>query len=235
MSIRWKLVSGLSILVAVILIVLGYVIPRFLPFTENILTEAAGLLMGFGIAFLLIEGRALTREARQRRILVRTAISITQEAAEIGQVLTREIATSLSTELELSVDLEDEDVGDNWNTDVIPMLCKIYDEAEAVGDEQIKYEVGLPYERYRSRIFGIKDYSQRIRTRFEANLEVHESLLELSEAFDSLDQTLNQCLWPSFIRTDVDRYRSTGCIGNALVRLVDTIGTIHCRFDKLKG
>lgn len=232
MSIRWKLVSGLSFLFAAILLVLGYAMPRFLPFTENILTEAAGLLVGFGIAFLLIEGRALTREARQRRILVRTAISITQEAGEIGQVLTSEIATSLSTELELSIDLEDEEMGDNWNTDVMPLLCKIYDEAEAIGDKQIKYEASLPYERYRSRILGIKDYAQRIRVRFEANLEVHESLLELSEAFDSLDQTLNRCMWPSCIREDVDRYRSTGRIGNALVRLLETTGDIHCRYHK---
>ena len=86
-----------------------------------------------------------------------------------GHTLTREIANWLaSARLDTNVDFYAEEIGDDWNADVKPLLCKIYDEAEAAGEKDIIYANTLPYEDYRSRIFAIRDYSRRIRSRFEA-------------------------------------------------------------------
>ncbi len=224
-----------SILVAMILVVLGYTVPRLLPFTENVLAEVIGIAAGFALAVWVIERRTLTQQDRQRKILVRRAISIAQEAGEIGQMIIWEIANSLSSELNLSIGLDEEVMGDSWDDDVKPLLRKVFSEAESIGEEDIVFVDALPYEHYRSRIVGIEGYVQRIRSRFEANLEIHESLLELSEAFDALDQILTRCMWPSRIRTEVDRYQSSGRVGNALVSLVEAIDDVHFRYSNQMG
>ena len=63
--------------------------------------------------------------------------------------------------------------------------------------------------------------------RFEANLDVHEQLLELAEAFDRLDVALTRSMWVTSIRTEADRIHSLGRVGNALTRLMETIGVVH--------
>ena len=232
MSKGWVFLALICLLIAVILIAIGCVFPQLPSFPQNLVAEGIGLGLGFGIAILLIDRESLRRENRQRKILVRTARSITQQAAEIGQMLNWEIATWLASVLDTDVDFYAEDIGNDWDVDVKPLLRQIFNEAEAVGEKDVIYSDTIPTEDYRSRVLGIRDYSQRIRARFEANLEIHETLLELSEAFDSLDIVLTKCMWPSSMRTEVERYRFTGCIGNALVRLVETIGDIHFRYYK---
>ena len=120
-------------------------------------------------------------------------------------------------------------LGDDWDADIKPLLCQIYDEAEALDVDAVLSEDALSYEYYRSWINGIKDYSQRIRHRIETNLDVHERLLELAEAFDRPDSTLTRSMWPSSIRTEVDRFHSLGRVGKALTRLMETIGTVYAR------
>ena len=229
MSGRWIVIALLSFITAAVLIALGFVAPRLLPFTENLLAEAIGLATAFGLAVVVIEGRSLTQQARRRRIVAQTAKSTVAEASQIGMMLTWDLGTWLVSVLDSTVDLESEDLGDDWDADIKPLLCQIYDEAEALDVDAVLSEDALSYEYYRSWINGIKDYSQRIRHRIETNLDVHERLLELAEAFDRLDSTLTRSMWPSSIRTEVDRFHSLGRVGKALTRLMETIGTVYAR------
>ena len=229
MSGRWMLIASLSFIAAALLIVLGFGVPRLLPFTENLLAEAFGLAMAFGLAVMVIEGPFLTQQARRRRILARMARSIAGEASEIGMMLTWEIGTCLVSVLDSTVDLEGEDRGDDWNADIKPLLRQVYDEAETLAVDGILYKDALSSEDYRSWIDGIEGYSQRIRNRIETNLDVNERLLELAEAFDRLDSALTRCTWPISMRTEIDRFHSLGRVGNALTGLMEAIGTVHAR------
>ena len=227
MSRRWIVITLLSFTSAAVFVALGFVVPRLLPFTENLLAEAVGLAIAFGLAILAIEGPFLTQQARRRRILASTAKSIVAEASEIGMMLTWEIGTWLASVTDSAVELEGEDVGSDWDADIKPLLRQVYCEAEALRTEDIVWQEVLPYEDYRSWIDGIRGYSQRIRNRFEANLDVHEQLLELAEAFDRLDVALTRSMWVTSIRTEADRIHSSGRVGNALTRLMETIAAVH--------
>ena len=227
MSRRWIIITLLSFASAAAFVALGFVVPQLLPFTENLLAEAVGLAIAFGLAILAIEGPFLTQQARRRRILARTAKAIVAEASEIGMMVTWEIGTWLTSVIDSAVELEGEDVGSDWDADIKPLLRQVYCEAEALRTEDIVWKEVLPYEDYRSWMDGIKGYSQRIRSRFEANLDVHEQLLELAEAFDRLDVVVTRSMWVTSIRTEVDRINSLGRVGNALTRLMETIGAVR--------
>ena len=229
MSIHWMVISFLSFVVAAILIVLGFVVPRLLSFAENLFAEAIGLTVAFGLAIVAIEGRFLTQQARRRRIVKRIAKSIVAEASQIGILLTWELGAWLVSVLDSTVELGGEDIGNDWDADIKPLLRQIYNEAETLGDDAILVEDSLPYEEYRHWINSTKEYSQRIRNRVETNLDVHEHLLELTEGFDRLDSALVSSMWPISVRTEVDRFRSLGQVGIVLIRLMETIDTVNSR------
>ena len=229
MSRRWIFITLLSFASASAFVALGFVVPQLLPFTENLIAEAVGLAIAFGLAILAIEGPFLTQQARRRKILARTTESIVAEASEIGMMVSWEICTWLASVIDSAVEFEGEGVGTDWDADIKPLLLQICCEAEALRAEDIVWKEVLSYEDYRSWMDGIKGYSQRIRNRFEANLDVHEQLLELAEAFDRLDVVVGSSMWVTSIRTEVDRINSLGRVGNALVRLMDTIGAVHSR------
>lgn len=229
MSIRWMVISFLSFVVAAILIVLGFALPRLLSFAENLFAEAVGLAIAFGLAIVAIEGRFLTQQARRRRIVKRIARSIGAEASEIGILLICELGTWLVSVLDSTVELEGEDIGNSWDADIKPLLSQIYKEAEGLSDDAILVQDGLPYEEYRHWINSAKEYSQRIRNRIETNLDVHEHLLELTEGFDHLDSALVRSMWPISVRTEVDRFHSLGQVGIVLIRLMETIDTVNSK------
>ena len=225
----WISIASLSFVAAALFVVLGFGVPRLLPFTENLIAEAFGIAIGLGLAVIVIEGRALTQQTRRRKILTRTAKSIVAEASEIGMMLTWEIGTWLVSALDSTIDLYGEDRGDDWDADIKPLLREVYDQAEALTTDIILAKDILTYEDYRSWIDGIERYSNRIRRRFEANLDIHEHLLELAEAFDSLDSIMTRTMWSSSVGTEVDRICSLGRVGNALTLLMEVIGTTHAR------
>lgn len=233
MSWRLKIIVLLSFIAAVGFVAVGFVthwLPfTWLPFMENLFAEAIGLLVAFGLAIIFIEGRALTQQTRRHKILTRTAKSIVAEASEIGMMVTWEIGTWLVSALDSTVDLYGEDIGNVWDADIKPLLRQIYDEAEALPTHSILAKDIMTYEDYRSWIDGIKGYCQRIRNRIEANLDINERLLELANAFDGFDSILTRSMWPNSVRTEVDRIRSLGRVGNALTRLMEVIGTTHAR------
>ena len=225
----WIVATLLSIVTAALLCLVGFLVPRLLPFTENLIAEAIGLAVGLGLAIIVIEGRFLTQQARRRKIIARTAKSIVGEADDIGMMLTWEFGTSLESALDWDVGLRSEDRGDDWDPDIKPLLQQIYGKAEAVDVRDIPFQDALPYEEYRQSIDSTKHYSQRIRTRIEANLDVHERLLELGEAFDRLDHALMQSMWSSSASSEAKRFNSLGRIGNALIHVMEAIGTMHKR------
>ncbi|MDE2837684.1 MAG: hypothetical protein OXL97_09300 [Chloroflexota bacterium] len=206
---------------------MGFLVPRLLPFTENLIAEAIGLAVGLGLAIILIEGRFLTQQARRRTIIARTAKSIVGEADEIGMMLTWEFGNFLASALDWDVGLRSEDRGDDWVLDIKPLLQQIYGKAECVDVGDIPYQDTLPYEEYRGWVDSTKHYSQRIRNRIEANLDVHERLLELGEAFDDLDHVLVQSMWSTSAGIEAKRFNSLGRIGNSLIHVMETIGTVH--------
>ena len=148
MSWFWKIVTLLSLIAAASFVVLGFGVPHLLPFTENLLAEAIGLLAAFGLAIIFIEGRALTQQARRHKILTRTAKSIVAEASEIGMMLTWEIGTWLVSALDSTVDLYGQDIGNDWDADIKPLLRKVYDGAEALTTGSILAKDVLTYEDY---------------------------------------------------------------------------------------
>ena len=226
-SLFWISVASLSFVTAIALLALGFLEPRLLPFTENILAETVGLAMAFGLAVIVIEGRALTQQARRRRIVTRMANSVIAEADEIGMMISWEIGTWLVSALDSAVELEGMDRGNDWDADIKPLLRQVFDQAETLKANGIPFKDALSYEDYLSYIDGARRYSQRIRNRIEANLDIHEHLLELAEAFDSFDSILTRSMWS--VGTDVDRLQSLGCVGNAYIRVMEAIGKVHAR------
>ena len=144
-------------------------------------------------------------------------------------MLTWELGSFLASALDSDVGLRSEDRGDDWDPDIKPLLQQIYSKAEAVDVRDIPYQDTLPYEEYREWIDSTKHYSQRIRNRIETNLDVHERLLELGEAFDNLDHALVQSMWSTSVGTEAVRFNSLGQIGNALIHVMEKIGHMHAR------
>ena len=74
-------------------------------------------------------------------------------------MLTWEIGTWLVSALDSTVDLYGQDIGNDWDADIKPLLRKVYDGAEALTTDSILAKDVLTYEDYRSWIGAIEGYS----------------------------------------------------------------------------
>ena len=230
MSRYWLAIAFTGLIIAVVAAAVGYMTPHLLPFTENMLAEGFGLAIAFVLAVLFIEGRSLTQQSRRRKILAKMAKSTLQEASEIGMMLNWELGTWMASVFPTNADLYSGDRGDNWNVDIKPLLQQIY--SEAIGLTQLPYENTLSYENFRDWIEEGKSYSQRIRNRIQANLDLHEFLLELVEALDEFDSTLTKCMWQTTVQTEEDRFHALGHLGNGLVQVMEKIGLIFSQLPE---
>jgi hypothetical protein len=195
-------------------------------FTQNILAEASGLGIAFGLAILFIEGRSLTQQRRRRKIVTRVAKSTLAFADEIGMGLTWELGIWLRSMLESSVDLYGEQRGNDWDKDIKPLLRRIYGEAGRVKETTLPLG-SLTYEDYRSYVEGLKDVVRQIRRRIETNLEVNEMLLELGEKLDELDKCLTQSMWATSATTEMERSHRLGRLGNTMTYVMETISRLY--------
>ena len=230
MSLQWIAITVACFVGAFILGVLGYWLPHLLPFTENLFAEGIGLTVALGLAIIFIEGRFLTQQSRRRKILSKMAKSTLQEASEIGMMLTWELGTWMVSVFPTKVDLYGEDRGNNWDVDVKPLLNQVY--AEAIGLDYLPYVDTLPHEDYRRWVEEGKSYAQRIRSRIQTNLDLHEYLLELVEAFDEFDSTLTERMWHTAVRTETERFNGLGQLGYGFVRVMETVGLIYSRLPE---
>jgi hypothetical protein len=227
---KWLALSLGSLVIGALAFLVGY-LPWWSPsaFIQNILAEIFGLGIAFGLAILLIEGRILTQHTRRRKIVTRAAKSTLELASEIGMMVTWELGTWLVSALGSSVDLYGEQRGNDWDKDIKPLLRLVYGEAEIVTSDSIRHVDALTYEDYRSRIDSVKHFAGRIRERMEANLEVHEILLELGEKVDELDECLTRSMWVTVIGSEMERFHALGRIGNTIIKVMETVGQLHSR------
>ena len=229
MSKFWIITISAFFIFAVVLIVLGFLIEELPSFAENLFAEAIGIAIAFALAFALIERKFLTQQDRRQKIIAPIAKSIVGEASEIGTTLIWELSTWIVSALDMDIDLEDEGIRGDWDNCIKPLLHSVNERAESLNSYEIPVEDTLSYEDYRGWIERFNHYHNRIRSRIESNLDLHEKLLELSEAFRCFEMTLVRSMWPVSIRTEVDRFHSLGHIGNALIELTGKVGSVHAR------
>jgi hypothetical protein len=225
----WGATALVSLFIGVLTGVAGY-LPWWSPsdFTQNILAEAFGLGIAFGLAILFIEGRSLTERARRRKIVTKAAKSTLEFADEIGRRLTWELGTWLRSVLDSSVDLYGEERGNDWDKDIEPLLRLVYGEAEKVKETALP-GVALTYEDYRSHVEALEDFARQIRQRMETNLEVNEMLLELGKKLDELDKCLTRSMWATSAANEMERFHWLGRLGNIMTYVMETIDRLYKR------
>lgn len=208
-------------------------VPRLCTFTEALLASLFGVFFALGIAILVIEGTSLTRLGKRNKIIELTSRSIIANTAETISWSTLALGRWLGSVLPQQVDVDEEinNIQDpNWESSVNPVLLKVFQRAGQVGAADINaMNPVLLEEDYRTIIYGKKDFINDVRTRLESNLDVHERLLELSEALVKLEQVLTNCWYPVNIREEENRFHSLGQLGIASVDFHESLNRIHRR------
>ena len=213
----------------------GFTIPRLLPFAEALLSALFSVFLALSIAIFLIEGPSMTRLGRRSRIIERTSKAIIADAAEKNSWSTLGLGRWLGSILPqpINVDEEINNIQDpNWESSVNPVLRKVFRRAEDVVAADIKSADAIPVHEYEETVAGTRDFVSDVRRRLESNLDVHERLLELSEAIEKLDQVITQCWYPINIREEENRFRSLGQLGIASIDFHESLNRIHRRLKK---
>ena len=230
MSRLWVALAVACSGVASVLVLIGYMVPDFLPFTKNLIAEGVGLLIALALAIILIEGRSLTQQSRRRKIVAQMAKSTLQEASEIGMMLNWELAKWMVSLFDGKVDIYGGDKYEIWDVDIKPLLKEVY--AEAIDLDHLPHVDTLPYEDYKKWIEEGKSYSRRIRNSFQANLDLHEYLLELVEVLDEFDSTLTRCMWHTSVSSEIERFHGLGQLGNGFIHVMETVGLLYLRLPE---
>ena len=225
LSLYWLVAALTCFIASVALATVGYVVPRLLPFTEALLASLFGVFIALGIAILVIEGTLLTRLGRRDKIIARTSKAIISDAAEKISWSTLGLGRWMGSVLpeEIIVDEEINAIQDpHSESSVNPVLRKVFQRAQQVRATDIKIAapIPIPVDEYERTIAGTKDLVRDIRLRVEGNLDVHEQLLELSDALGDIEQVLIRCWWPVNIREEDNRFRCLGQLGTACVQSV---------------
>ena len=218
--------------IAAALAAVGYFVPHLLPFTEALLASIFGIFVALGIAILVIEGTSLTRLGRRNKIMERTARSIRSDAAYAISWDTLALGRWLGSILpeQVAVDEEINDIQDlNWESSVNPVLLKVFQRAQQVTTKDIDILDPIPEDDYKRTVFETRNFVNDIRKRLESNLDVHERLLELSEALEELEQILTICLWPMNIREEENRFHCLSQLGIASIEFHESLGRMHLR------
>ncbi len=236
MSLYWLVAALTCFITSVALAVVGYVVPRLLPFTKALLASLIGVLLALGVAIVLIEGSSLTRLGRRGKIIKRTANSIISDAAFAISWDTLALGRMLGSVLPEQIDVDSEIQNQenkiqypSWESSVSPVLRGVFELAKSVNATDIEYVDPVPPDDYKRTVLGTRDFVRGILKRLESNLDVHERLLELSEALDKLDHVITQCLYPINIREEENRFRSLGQLGIASIDFQESLNTIHGR------
>lgn len=232
MSRKWLVIALFSIALAIASAAAGFSIPGLPPFAEALLSSSFGVFLALGIAIYFIDGTSLTRLGRRNKIVERTAKSIISDAAYAISWDTLALGRSLGSVLpeEIVVDEEINDIDDkNWESSVNPVLSKVFQRAQQVRATDIKSAAPVPVDEYERTITGTKNLVRDIRGRVESNLDVHEQLLELSDALGDLEQVLIRCSWPMNIREEDNRFRSLGQLGTACIQFHESLNRIYRR------
>ena len=206
--------------------------PRLLPFSKALLASSFGVFLTLGIAILVIEGASLTRLGRRNKIIERTSRAIIADAAEKISWSTLGLGRWLGSVLPKQIVVDEEinnDQNQNWESSVNPVLLNVFRLAEQVCSVDINTLDPIPLEDYKETVLGTRNLVSDVRRRLESNLDVHERLLELSEAIEKLEQVLTHCWWPENIREEENRFRSLGQLGTASIDFHESLNRIRRR------
>ncbi len=231
LSQKWRLWAIVCFVIAIGSAVVGYMVPRLFPFTQAMLASTFGVFLALTLAIWLIEGTSLTRLGRRSKITERMSRQLLSDAAEqiswSALDLGRWLGSILPQQVIVDEEIDSEDL--NWETSITPVLCKVFRRAKEVCAADINSTNPIPVEDYMATISGTRDLVRDVRRRLENNLDVYEQLLELSEAIEKIEQSIQPCWYPINIRREANRFRCLGQLGFACIELQDSLGRMHRR------
>ena len=227
MSGKWLLLSTVSFLVFAEALAIGAVLPNIGTFWRGFLASVAPSALVLAVVIWLIEGPLLTQERRRRQVISHNARFVLQEMGEISAGMARELAEWLAGEFEPGIDLYGDERGDY--SAFRPLLLAVYDQAKQVPYQDLPPYHSLTEDEFQRWIDNIQYFIDRIRGRFQGDLEVQATLLEAVVALDDLERQISRSQFYSMRRDQRMRYRSLGLIGHQLVNFDKAIDIVAPR------
>jgi hypothetical protein len=223
---KWRSVVIIASIVGIVSVMVGFVLPWLNSFTENILAGIAVSAFAFAIAVLLIEGPALTRERRLRKVIAIAARSVAQINEEIALTLAREIGEYLADRLDSAIDLHGKERGD-WKV-FKPLLRQVFQYAKGVPEKGLpKKNVPLSEKDYQIYVEGAGRLAETIGSALGSDWEVQAQLLELIEHLNKVKECIAKAQYPSTVGDEKMRYAALGDVGDALIELIEACPKIE--------
>lgn len=198
---------------------LGFLVPNWLDFTNNMLAELAGFALALAAAVALIEGPILTRERRRQKAISKQASSINAMVGEISALLSSEAFVLILDELVEQVLRQSPDVSDF--TEYRKVMLATFESSRSFPEEGTPLHPNLTEDSYQEFIAGVNRFINGARKRLQGDYDVQSVLAELIEALDELDRHAYLAIFPNKLKYANTRFRTVGEIGCNLLKVND--------------